>query len=48
MDEPGIEDVMRKVMKDIEAKGSSVTEAQVREKIKEFDAIAIQQVKAEG
>ena len=48
MDEPGIEDVMRKVMKDIEAKGSSVTEAQVREKIKEFYAIAIQQVKAEG
>ena len=48
MDEPGIEDVMRKVMKDIEAKGSSVIEAQVREKIKEFYAIAIQQVKAEG
>lgn len=48
MDEPGIEDVMRKVLKDVEAKGAPVTEAQIREKIKEFDAVAIQQVKTEG
>ncbi len=48
MDEPGIEDVMRKVMKDIQEKDAPVTEAQVREKIKEFDAVAIQQVKSEG
>ena len=47
MDEPGIEDVMRKVMSDIESKGASVTEDQVRAKILELDAVAIEQIKNE-
>lgn len=45
MDEPGIEDVMRKVMADIESKGSSITDAQIRAKILELDAVAIEQIK---
>lgn len=48
MDEPGIEDVMRKVMSDIESKEASVTEEQVRSKILEFDAVAIEQIKNEA
>lgn len=47
LDEPGIEDVMRKVMSDIESKGASVTEEQVRAKIVELDAVAIEQIKNE-
>lgn len=47
MDEPGVEDVMRKVMSDIESKGASVTEDQVRAKIVELDAVAIEQIKNE-
>lgn len=45
LDEPGIEDVMRKVMSDIESKGASVTDEQVRAKILELDAVAIEQIK---
>ncbi len=48
MDEPGIEDVMRKVMSDIESKGASVTEDEVRSKIVELDAVAIEQVTNEA
>lgn len=48
MDEPGIEDVMRKVMADIEDKGAPVTEQQVRAKIVELDAVAIDQIKNEA
>ncbi len=48
MDEPGVEDVMRKVMSDIETRGASVTEAEVRAKIVELDAVAIEQVKNEA
>lgn len=47
-DEPGIEDVMRKVMKDIQERNAPVTEAQVRDKMKEMEAVAIDQVKNEG
>ena len=47
-DEPGIEDVMRKVMSDIGERKSSITEAQVRAKIQELDAVAIDQVKNEA
>ncbi len=45
LDEPGIEDVMRKVMADIAEKGSAVTEDQVRAKISELDAVALQQIR---
>ncbi|MBT3910537.1 MAG: DUF1476 domain-containing protein [Rhodospirillaceae bacterium] len=48
LDEPGIEDVMRKVMADIEAKGSDVSEDAVRAKISELNAVAIQQIQDEG
>jgi hypothetical protein len=42
--EPGIEDVVSKVMKDITDRDSNVTEDQVREKIVEFQAVATQQI----
>jgi len=48
MDEPGIEDVMRKVMADIETHKSGITEDQVRDKITELDAVAAQQIQAEA
>jgi len=48
LDEPGIEDVMRKVMKDIETHKAPVTEEQVRKKIPELDSIAIEQIKNEA
>lgn len=48
MDEPGIEDIMRKVMKDIEARGAKVTEAEVRAKIVELEPMAVQQIRAEN
>lgn len=47
LDEPGIEDVMRKVMNDIEKRSASVTEDQVRAKIGELESVAIDQIKAE-
>ena len=48
LDEPGVEDVMRKVMKDIETHNAPVTEAQVRAKISELESVAIEQVKSEA
>lgn len=47
-DEPGIEDVMRKVMKDIATHKAAVTEAQVRAKMSELESIAIDQVRNEA
>lgn len=47
MDEPGVEDVMRKVMADIEKNGASITEQQVRDKIAELDGVAAQQYQDE-
>jgi len=47
LDEPGIEDVMRKVMSDIESRSAPVTEEQVRTKITELESVAIDQIKAE-
>ncbi len=47
MDEPGIEDVMRKVMADIAARGIDVSEADIRSKIAELDAVAAQQIASE-
>ncbi len=48
LDEPGIEDVVRKVMADIKARKVRVSEADVRKKIVELYSIAIEQVKAEA
>jgi len=45
LDEPGIEDVVRKVMADIKAKSSPISETDVRAKIVELDAVAIEQLK---
>ena len=46
MDEPGIEDVIRKVMTDIQARGLNITETEVRQKVNEFDSIAMIEVEA--
>lgn len=48
MDEPGVEDVMRKVMKDVESRGAGLSEAEVRAKIAELEPIAVQQIRAEN
>jgi len=48
MDEPGVEDVMRKVMSDVEKHGASITDEQVRAKIVELDAVAAQEIQAEA
>lgn len=48
LDEPGIEDVMRKVMGDIKERSASVTEAQVRSKLQELESVAIDQIKSES
>lgn len=48
LDEPGDEDMMRKVMKDVEERSAPVTEAQIRAKLKELESVAIEQVKAES
>ena len=46
-EEPGIEDVVRKVMYDIEKHNADISEDKVRAKISEFDRIAGQQISAE-
>jgi len=49
LEEPGIEDVMRKVMADIERHGVGISDPQVRAKIDELDDVAFDQVcKEEG
>ena len=48
LDEPGIEDVMRKVMADIGERGTNITEDQVRAKISELNGVAVQQLREEG
>ena len=45
LDEPGIEDVIRKVMKDIEDRGAGISEAEVRSEMGRLFAIAAEQVK---
>jgi len=47
LDEPGIEDMMRKVMKDIEDRGAPISEADVRKKVNELYAVALAQVQAD-
>jgi hypothetical protein len=45
-EEAGDGDVVRKVMRDLGAKGVAITEAQIRTKMDELMALAIAQVKA--
>lgn len=47
LEEPGIEDVVRKVMKDIEDRGSAITEDEVRAKLDALFSIAIEQLKSD-
>jgi hypothetical protein len=44
LDEPGDEDVMRKVMADIAAKGKSISEADVRAKLAKLEGTAREQL----
>ena len=44
LDEPGIEDVMRKVMADIEGRKIDISDEQVRSKISELEGVAIKQL----
>ncbi len=46
LDEPGIEDVIRKVMKDIEERGAGITEEDVRAEMARLFSVALEQVKA--
>lgn len=48
LDEPGIEDVVRKVMADIKVRSAPVTEDQVRSKMQELESVALDQVKSES
>ena len=48
LDEPGIDDVIRKVMTDIKARGLAITEKQVTDKISDFEAAAVREVTAEN
>ena len=48
LDEPGIEDVIRKVMADIDERGTDITEDQVRAKMSELNGVAVQQLREEG
>jgi hypothetical protein len=44
LEEPGVEDIVRKVMVDIEDRGSTLTEDDIRKKIDEFQNLAIKQI----
>jgi len=46
MDEPGIEDMVRKVMADIEERGAGITEAELRAETERLFSEALEQVKA--
>ena len=46
LDEPGIEDVVRKVMADIEERGAGIPEDEIRSKIEALFPEALEQVKA--
>ncbi len=48
LDEPGIDDVIRKVMTDIKARGLAITEKQVTDKISDLEAAAVREVTAEN
>jgi len=45
--EPGIEDVLGKVMKDIEDRGAKITEAELRAEMDRLFAVAVEQLKTD-
>ncbi len=45
LEEAGVDDVVRKVMKDIEDRGSAITEDEVRAKLDAFFSVALEQLK---
>ncbi len=47
LEEAGIDDVVRKVMKDIEDRGSEITENEVRAKLDALYAVAFEQLKSD-
>lgn len=47
LDQPGIDDVVRKVMKDVQAKGAKITEAEVRRQIESLYVEAMAQIAKE-
>jgi len=47
LDEPGIEDVIRKVMKDIEDRGAAITEDEVRAEMDKLYSVAVEQLKTD-
>ena len=47
LEEPGDEDIIRKVMTDVEDRGANVTENDVRQKLGEFQSIALKQIVSE-
>jgi len=47
LDEPGMEDVIRKVMADITERDAGISEQDVRNKISELEAIAVEQIRGE-
>jgi len=47
LDEPGIEDVMRKVLADIADHGAHVPEQEVRSKLSELEAVAVEQIRGD-
>lgn len=44
LDEPGVDDVVRKVMADVEKHGADLSESDLRAKVTELDGVAAQQV----
>ncbi len=47
-EEPGVADVIRKLLRDFEAKGIEVTEHRVRKELQHFEAIAAAQIKRQA
>lgn len=48
MEKPGVDDVVEFVLKSVEGTGADLSEHRLRNKIDEFTAIAVEQVKKEG
>jgi hypothetical protein len=46
-EEPGSDDVIRKLLQDFEAKGIEVSEHRVRKELQRFEAVAAEQIKKE-
>ncbi len=46
LEEPGVEDIIAKVMKDIEEKGAAISEEKVRAELGRLFAVALEQVRS--